>query len=607
MGCGNGHFLLTAIYVGQELRGVLSDTRFLRVFEHGTLAGSDVISEFFHVTSKRSKGVICTPFGRVVLERRLLAVLPPDADKVNLAEGLWLAIFFLLFDAWVLNTSPTGSSQRFLVESWDGTVALAEQLGTSTLEQRGIQWASRCSVEDDPSAFMRRALAMTRRLLQAGLWVDKDDVPVAPHASSRSSDVAIYSWLQCFNALIGHRATRKAHYAVWAMACSDPDCRNQVKSPICVHGLYAIHRHIQLGREPCLRCSDHEMYFAPPATTESSVMPFAASSRAAKLVPPDPISDAECLLQCAASVSSLAFQLPSFGIHGLTTAAEASNWMLPEDRRALDHARGILHRLALQHEKRASGAATSFSGTRTSIRRLQTAKEVAHSHASARGVEAGDPGPCGLLRRHVARLPGAAADPTEGDAALVVRATQEAGQLLSAFVAQLSTVLPPRQSQLEAAGIEVACGAELDSDEPPLVDPPSRELASGAAAAHSNAEPVLSSSSDDDEPSVALAGVRRPRHPASGQEMCETSDSDVDVSLPLALAECGTKKLRASSGGCATVSLSAPLAVSASGSALASAGSASGLDLVTLPSRGGASVDDLGADVLQSCDGRLSL
>ena len=69
---GKGSTLLTAIYIGQELRGVLSDARFLRVFEHGTLAGSDVISELFYMTSRRESGIVCTPIGGVTLERRCL-------------------------------------------------------------------------------------------------------------------------------------------------------------------------------------------------------------------------------------------------------------------------------------------------------------------------------------------------------------------------------------------------------------------------------------------------------------------------------------------------------------------------------------------------------
>ena len=89
-----------------------SDARFLCVFEHGTLSGSDVIAELIFFTSRKDSGVVCTPLGRVVLERRLLAILPPDADKVNLAEGVWLAVFFLLLGGWVLNSSPTGICRR---------------------------------------------------------------------------------------------------------------------------------------------------------------------------------------------------------------------------------------------------------------------------------------------------------------------------------------------------------------------------------------------------------------------------------------------------------------------------------------------------------------
>lgn len=430
----------------------MSDARFLRVFEHGTLSGSDVISEFIHVTSKKqAKGVVCTPLGPVILERRLLAVLPPDAEKVNLAEGLWLAIFFLLFDAWVLNSSPTGSDQRFLVESWNGTVALAEQLGTATLERLGVSWANNSPIEEDRSAFMRRALAMTRRLLRAGLWVDQDGAPIAPAIPSRVGQAADYSWQQCFGSLIGHRATRKARYALWAMACSDPDCRDQVKSPVCVHGLYAMHRHILLGREPCIRSTDHEMYFAPPAAVSaSSVVSFSSSAPAAPAPPPVATSNAECILRCAASVSSIALQMPS--LCDLASAGSASSggagiYLSTQDRRILDNASNVLHRLAMQIDKslHATGSATSFAGARTSQHRLTTMAAVARSHSSARGVEAADPGPVGLLRRQIAQLSGAVSDSdnAESDVSLVARAAQEAGLQLSTFVSQLSAGAPP--------------------------------------------------------------------------------------------------------------------------------------------------------------------
>ena len=217
--------------------------------------------------------------------------------------------------------------QRFLVDSWDGTVALAEQLGTKFLELRGIPWASSMPSEADPSAFMRRALCTMRKLLSADLWIDTSGAPVLPQIPASRDEPADFSWLQCFNALIGHNATRKARYALWAMACSDPDCRDQVKSPVCVHGLYAIHRHITLGREPCVRCSDHEMYFPPPATTHSvlpSISSVSLGSVGTDAIPAPTITDAERLLDRAASSASIALYLPTFSIGA--DLAMASFW-----------------------------------------------------------------------------------------------------------------------------------------------------------------------------------------------------------------------------------------------------------------------------------------
>ena len=104
-------------------------------------------------------------------------------------------MFFLLLDAWVLNMSPTGSLQRFLVDSWDGTVALAEQLGTKLLELRGIPWASSMPSEADPSAFMRRALCTTRKLLSADQWIDTSGAPVLPQIPASRDEPADFSWL----------------------------------------------------------------------------------------------------------------------------------------------------------------------------------------------------------------------------------------------------------------------------------------------------------------------------------------------------------------------------------------------------------------------------
>jgi hypothetical protein len=518
---GKGDQLLTAVYVGQELRGVQSDARFLRVFEHGTLSGSDVIAELIYLTSRKEKGVVCTPIGHVTLERRLLAILPPEADKVNLAEGFWLAVFFLLIGAWVLNTSPTGSTtQRFLAESWHGTVARAEQLGTATIEQNGMAWASANPCDADCSAFMRRALTMTRRLLLAGLWVDESGTTIQPQIPASGSRSADYSWLQCFNALLGRNATKKARYAVWAMACSNPDCRDRFKSPLCVHGLYAIHRHFELGREPCVRCFDQEMYFVPPATSAaglmlssspaaastncgSSMIPAATSANGAALV-----SDADRLLQVAASVSSLALVLPSFDV-GASAGAASSSWLSPQDRSSLDAVGKTLHRFLMRHEYslRNSGSATGFSGARTSTRRLQTKDEVGHSHVSARGVEAGDPGPVALLRRQVARQPGQRLTDSD-DSTFVARAAAEAGKSLSTFIAELASAVAVRTTASATASLaDAAAGLEGAG-----------VARSGAVyAMQDDAESPAVAQSVAEQLSVSQAGMRRRRSSSEAQ------------------------------------------------------------------------------------------
>lgn len=120
-----------------------------------------------------------------------------------------------------------------------------------------------------------RNLLRLRRLIaliasDPATFVSDVGAVVLPQIPARGSLAADFSWLQCFNALIGHCATRKARYALWAMACDNKECRDHVKSPLCVHGLYAIHRHVVLGREPCVRCFDREMYFCTTCNNGSA-------------------------------------------------------------------------------------------------------------------------------------------------------------------------------------------------------------------------------------------------------------------------------------------------------------------------------------------------
>lgn len=93
---------------------------------------------------------------------------------------------------------------------------------------------------------------------------------MVPQNTARSTHPAACSWLQCFKILIGNHATRKAlTYALWAITCSDPDCCDKFNSPLCVNGLYALHRLFVLMREHCVNRVDHEMCVVlPPATVE---------------------------------------------------------------------------------------------------------------------------------------------------------------------------------------------------------------------------------------------------------------------------------------------------------------------------------------------------
>ena len=285
-----------------------------------------------------------------------------------------------------------------------------------------------------------------RKLLSADLWIDTSGAPVLPQIPASRDEPADFSWLQCFNALIGHNATRKARYALWAMACSDPDCRDQVKSPVCVHGLYAIHRHITLGLEPCVRCSDHKMYFPPPATTQSvlpSISSVSLGSVGTDAIPAPTITDAERLLDLAASSASIALYLPTFSIGADLAMASGGNWLSEADRRDLDSANNTLHRFAMKQERGLlmSRRASSFACSQTSSHRLQTAAEVFHSHSAARGIESADPGSFGLLRRQVARLPGDAIADTDR-ATLIAHAAIEAGRRLAVCVTNLGVMFP---------------------------------------------------------------------------------------------------------------------------------------------------------------------
>ena len=113
------------------------------------------------------------------------------------------------------------------------------------------------------------------------------------------------------------------------MACSDPECHIREKSPLCVYGLYAMHRHITFDREPCVRCKDYEIYCVFRLRRRRLwyslvylIWPSAFRS---------PQTDAERMFEVAASISLIGFQLPAYAVGADVGYASAGvvdgNWL----------------------------------------------------------------------------------------------------------------------------------------------------------------------------------------------------------------------------------------------------------------------------------------
>ena len=301
-----------------------------------------------------------------------------------------------------------------------------------------------------------------------------------------------------------------------------------------------------------MRCSDHEMYFAPPATTAVPALSLLSSSGATIGAAPPVVSDADRLLRCAASVSSLALQRPSL----FSGASAAGNWMSPQERSAINAANVILHRLTMKNERtlQSSGSATSFAGARTSMHRLQTAEEVTRSHISARGIEAGDPGAVGLLRRLVSRLPGIE-NPVEGDTPFVARAAHEAGQRLAAFMkaqpdaAEVAAVATGNIASVDdisaTATLAVTAGSDLElpslagsrrrrrsADHPGILPDHSDAHDIGTRNDHGAADRPHLPSQIGDAQSLPDSVHKRPRPLEASSSMPHLPSSSIDAAEP---------------------------------------------------------------------------
>jgi hypothetical protein len=173
---GRGAELLTGFYVGKtnESRPKNDkkyDDRLKRFWAHGLREGNDNIAELLFFTSKRVDGKRCEGVGKVVFERRVVALMPSgfaQESSVLAVESLVQALITPLAGVTLNNTACGIPLRRFLAGvcgepsiSDDGCRALVQQP----------------EVESYPASnykvcyWMKRALCVHERLLRAGIHV----------------------------------------------------------------------------------------------------------------------------------------------------------------------------------------------------------------------------------------------------------------------------------------------------------------------------------------------------------------------------------------------------------------------------------------------------
>lgn len=234
--------LLTAVYIGQEERSS-SSTRFCRVWEHGTAAGNDNIMQLVHI-NHRSTGTLREAHAGIVVERRIIAILPVGSRAVDVAEAAVLLALLRSYAGVVcLNNSPPGEPDgvRFLHASHTGAEPKVLVLGRATKENTAA--VARRLPTDMGGYFMQRALVAVSRMMPHHQQVD--GTPTPPALALESGSTA-YSWLQCYDALdtllqSGGRATPH-HVQLWCDSC---DC--MYRELVCKHILVARLHHLTHG------------------------------------------------------------------------------------------------------------------------------------------------------------------------------------------------------------------------------------------------------------------------------------------------------------------------------------------------------------------------
>ena len=159
--------LIAAVYIGQELRGKDSAHTFGRIWEHGTRSGNSGIRNLF---ARCGDDQCVTAAGPAKVTLRMLALLPPEKDIVNIVEAICLAVL-LGPGAVVLNGSPTGDPLRFF-DGFNGEPSKSDVMFHNLVADRyrhaSFDSDTSFTMRHVKSEWMRRAFHAVRALLQSG-------------------------------------------------------------------------------------------------------------------------------------------------------------------------------------------------------------------------------------------------------------------------------------------------------------------------------------------------------------------------------------------------------------------------------------------------------
>ena len=89
--------------------------------------------EFAALFGRGGQQVLYAPVGEVVVERRILCMLPGDSPHVDVAESTIFALLLRCSDFAYVNMSPPGEALRFLETNYRGDTAQVFTVGEAAI------------------------------------------------------------------------------------------------------------------------------------------------------------------------------------------------------------------------------------------------------------------------------------------------------------------------------------------------------------------------------------------------------------------------------------------------------------------------------------------